>query len=57
MFQESVAYPNVAEVLKEFCAERETNVTVLMGLHIDGEQIHRDIAVFSFGEPRIGHEV
>jgi hypothetical protein len=28
-----------------------------MGLHIDGEQIHRDIAVFSFGEPRIGHEV
>jgi hypothetical protein len=57
MFQEFVAYPNVAEALKEFCAEKETNVTVLMGLCIDGEQIHRDIAVFSSGEPRIGHEV
>jgi hypothetical protein len=52
-----MSYPNVEEALKEFCAEREVNVTVLMGLHIDGEQIRRDVAVFSSGELRIAHEV
>jgi hypothetical protein len=57
MFQEFVAYPNVADSLKEFCAERETNMAVLMGLHIDGKQIQRDIAVFSSAEPRIANEV
>jgi hypothetical protein len=57
VFQEFVAYPNVAEVLKEFCAEKETNITVLMGLHIDGDQIQRDIAVFSSKKPRIAQEV
>jgi hypothetical protein len=48
VFQEFLAYPNVAEVLKEFCVEKETNVTVLMGLHIDGNQIQQDIAVILF---------
>lgn len=57
VFQEFVAYPDVAEALKKFCAERETNVTVLMGLLIDGDQIQRDIAVFSSAEPRIAQEV
>jgi hypothetical protein len=57
VFQEFVAYPNVAEALKEFCAEKETNVTVLMGLHIDGDQIQRDIAVFSSAKPRVAQEV
>jgi hypothetical protein len=52
-----VAYPNVAEALKEFCAEKETTVTVLMGLRIDGDQVQRDIAVFSSAKPRIAHEV
>jgi hypothetical protein len=57
VFQEFVAYPNVAGVLKEFCAEKETNVTVLMGLHIDCDKIQRDIAVFSSAKPRIAQEV
>ncbi|XP_023708607.1 exopolyphosphatase PRUNE1 isoform X2 [Cryptotermes secundus] len=57
LVQEFVAYPDVTEALKKFCAERETNVTVLMGLLIDGDQIQRDIAVFSSAEPRIAQEV
>lgn len=57
LVEEFVAYPNVAQALKEFCAEKETNVAVLMGLNIDGDQIQRDIAVFSSEKPRIAQEV
>jgi hypothetical protein len=52
-----VTHPGVEEALKEFCAIKETNIVVVMGLHIDGHQIQRDIAVFHSAKPEFAHEV
>jgi hypothetical protein len=52
-----VTCPNAAEALKEFSAEKETDVTVIMGLRIDGDLIWRDIAVFHLSKPEVAHEV
>jgi hypothetical protein len=57
VFQEFVTRSDVAEALKEFCAGKETNITVVMGLHIDGDRIQRDIAVFHSAKPEVAHEV
>jgi hypothetical protein len=48
---------NVAEALKDFCAEKETDVVVIMGLRIDGHTIQRDLAVFHCARPEVAHEV
>jgi len=56
-FQEFVTCPNAAEALKEFCAANETDVTVIMGMCVDGDLIRRDIAVFHLSEPEVAHEV
>lgn len=52
-----MTFPNVAEALKQFCQAHETDVTVIMGLHIDGDRIQRDIAVFHLSKPEVAHEV
>ena len=49
--------PNAVEALEEFCAAKETDVTVIMGLRIDGELIRRDIAVFHLSKPEVAHKV
>ncbi|GFG35397.1 hypothetical protein Cfor_10127 [Coptotermes formosanus] len=57
LVEEFVTCPNAAEALKEFSAEKETDVTVIMGLRIDGDLIWRDIAVFHLSKPEVAHEV
>jgi hypothetical protein len=52
-----VTFPNVAEALKEFCSEKQTKIMVVMGLHIEGECIQRDIAVFHCAAPEGACEV
>ena len=49
--------PNAAEALKEFCAANETDVTVIMGMCVDGDLMRRDIAVFHVSQPEVAHEV
>lgn len=48
---------NAAETLKEFCVEKATDITVIMGLHIVGDLIQRDLAVFHLSKPEVAHEV
>jgi hypothetical protein len=52
-----VTLPNVAEALKMFCEAHETNVTIIMGLAVDGDLIRRDIAVFHLSKPEVAREV
>jgi hypothetical protein len=52
-----VTFPNVAEALKQFCEAHETDVTVIMGLHVDCDLIQRDLAVFHLSEPKVAREV
>jgi hypothetical protein len=52
-----VTCPNAAEALKEFCAVNETDVTVIMGMCVNGDLIRRDIAVFHLSKPEVAHEV
>ena len=49
--------PNAAEALKDFCAANETDVAVVMGMRIDGDQIRRDIAVFHLSQLEVAHKV
>lgn len=49
--------PKAAEAVKEFCAVEQTDVTVIMGLRIDGDLIWRDIAVFHLSKPEISRKV
>ena len=49
--------PNAAEALKEFCAANNTDVTVVMGMCVDGDLIRRDIAVFHLSRPEVAHKV
>lgn len=57
LVEEFVTCPNVAEALKEFCIANETDVTVVMGMCVDGDLTRRDIAVFHLSQPAVAHEV
>ena len=56
-FQEFVTCPNAAEALKEFCAANDTDVTVIMGMCVNGDLMRRDIAVFHLSQPEVAHKV
>ncbi|XP_021921029.1 exopolyphosphatase PRUNE1 isoform X2 [Zootermopsis nevadensis] len=57
LVQEFVTRPDVSEALKEFCAGKETDIAVVMGLRIDGDLIQRDIAVFHSTKPEVALEL
>ncbi|XP_069670607.1 exopolyphosphatase PRUNE1-like isoform X1 [Periplaneta americana] len=57
LVREFLTRPNVMEALKEFCAEMQTNIVVVMGLHIEGGVIQRDIAVFHVAAPEAAHKL
>jgi inorganic pyrophosphatase/exopolyphosphatase len=57
LVEDFVTCPSAADTLKEFCVANETDVTVVMGMWVDGDLTRRDVAVFHLSQTAVAHKV